>query len=335
MKIKNLSKGTLSITENSLQLRQAYDVLQNQFSRLLNEHTLLQEQYEILLSSFTEKCAAFDVINQVLNNGQGHSSGFHLVARGSSNNLLQPAPQMSEIVREDLIRITISRQINGSWVDNNPKDQKGDTITGEISQHLYFEHNDKIKLNITNLNPSNVNFVIYKKGHGENNYTKIFPNGNSQVLSGTSKYMANDSPIPNMDVSLPNCQLPSTLAINEVPAIDTYLVMVWAGLGSNKQESIIKLYRKVYIYNEHQAQLEFLKDSELEQETDVNESLEDFVATNSKDLKLLDMNADQIEQDKINQIKALGFSNETLIRKKLQETEGNLEKTILQLVDLV
>jgi len=139
-----------------------------------------------------------------------------------------------------------------------------------------------------------------------------------------------DPYIPNIDISLPNCQLPDTLDIDQVPAIDTYLVLVWAGLAG--QDSVVKLFRKIHIYNEHQAQLELLKDSDLELYNDIKETkLSDSV----KELQIINQSLDQTEQEKIEQIKAIGFSNENLIRTKLREYGGDVDKTIQQLVDLV
>jgi len=171
---------------------------------------------------------------------------------------------------------------------------------------------------------------------------KVYPTSkNSQILPA---YLTYDSKIPSdVDISLPNCQLPSTLAINEVPAVDTYLIAVWAGLTG--QDSIVKIIRKVHIYNEHQSQLELIKDNELEEiprignEWEGNSSQVDTdkfqrltvrntattTTTSSVDLK---------EQDNIEKIKAMGFSNESLILDKLRENEGNIEKTVRDLVDM-
>jgi len=192
---------------------------------------------------------------------------------------------------------------------------------------------------------------------------KAYPTSkNSQVLPANLTY---DSKISDVDIPLPNCQLPSTLSINEVPAVDTYLIVVWAVATG---QDIIKIFRKVHIYNEHQSQLELIKDSDLEGIPDMtNESkgnsgqvdttkFESFTATNtattpgsrgasasfrgtgmdlgSTTTTTATSSVDLKEQDNIEKIKAMGFSNEPLILDKLRDNEGNIEKTVRDLVDM-
>jgi len=320
---------------NPLHMQQAYEVLQTQYTNLHYEHALLQEQYQLLLNNYTENNAAFEVMSQILGSVQNMAQPVQkLITRGGAPSSLINL----EIVDPDRIRITFFRFVDSKWIDCNAKDTKG-TIT-EASEHLYYEHNDKIRIKITNSNSFNVNFVVHKKAHGETQFKKVYPiSKNSQVLPA---YLTYDSKVPSdVDISLPNCQLPSTLSINEVPAVDTYLIAVWAGVTG--QDSIVKIIRKVHIYNEHQSQLELIKDNELEEIPHIgNESnsgqvdtdkFQSLTVTNTPTTTTIS-SVDLKEQDNIEKIKAMGFSNESLILDKLRENEGNIEKTVRDLVDM-
>jgi len=174
LKSKNIINPPLF---NPLQIQQSYEILQAQYSNLHYEHSLLQEQYQLLLNNYTESNAAFEIMSQILGNIQHQNVAppVHqkLITRGGSSGVTQQAPSYSmnfEIVDQDLIRITFFRFVDSKWVDCNAKDIKG-TIA-EASEHLYYEDNDKIKIKITNLNLFNVNFVVYKKAHDSTQFKK-------------------------------------------------------------------------------------------------------------------------------------------------------------------
>jgi len=180
----------------------------------------------------------------------------------SAGPIQRGGPNLSE----NLMNVTFRRCINNNWIDNLPK-LDGRIVISTPSHSFNFEDKDSIKLEIVNLHPFAISFLVFYKSHESKKYTKLPLSDNQTLQPVPSNFLENSDGPHTAAYPLPSCDLPDSVKVHEVPATDYYLFIVST---DTDRVNTIQLVRKVNIYNKNQAILEKIKDDELDMEAQKN-----------------------------------------------------------------